>query len=150
MKFEPGDPGFEARVRGSFARQKANTMMGASLLKVAPGEVEVLMPYREHLTQQHGFLHGGIVTALLDMACGYSALTLMPKGTGVLAVEFKINFLAPGEGEEFVARGRVVKPGRTIVVSAGDLFCLRGGEEKIGATMLATLMVVKDRPGVVD
>ncbi len=150
MKFEASDPGFEARVRSSFARQKANTLMGASLLKVAPGEVEVLMPYREHLTQQHGFLHGGFVTALLDIACGFAALTLMPKGAGVLAVEFKINFLAPSEGESFVARGRVLKPGRTITVSAGDFYCLRGSEEKHAATMLATMMVVRDRPGVVD
>jgi uncharacterized protein (TIGR00369 family) len=150
MNFEPSDPGFEQRVRNSFARQKANTLIGATLLKVAPGEVEVLMPYREHLTQQHGFLHGGIVTALLDLACGYAALTLMPKGAGVLAVEFKVNFLAPGEGESFVARGRGLKPRRSIAVSAGDFYCLRGGEEKLGATMLATMMVVKDRPGVVD
>lgn len=150
MKFEPSDPGFEARVRNSFGRQKATALMGATLLKVIPGEVEVLMPYREHLTQQHGFLHGGITTAMLDLAAGYSALTLMPKGAGVLAVEFKINFLAPGQGESFVARGRVVKPGRSISVTAADLFALRGAEEKICATMLATMMVVKDRPGVVD
>lgn len=150
MKFEAPDPRFEARVRGSFARQKATATLGARLVRVAPGEVEVAMPYAENLTQQHGYLHGGIVTALLDTACGYAALTLMPAGAGVLAVEFKINFLAPGAGESFIARGRVLKPGRNVSVSAGDVFAVRHGEEKICATMLATMMVVKDRPGVVD
>ncbi len=149
-RFEAIDPDFEQRVRKSFARQKATELMGANLVRVEPGIVDVMMPYREHLTQQHGFLHGGIVTALLDTACGYAALTLMPKGAGVLAVEFKINFLSPGLGESFLARGRVVKPGKHIAVSAGDFFCLQGGEEKIAATMLATLAVVHDRPGVVD
>ncbi len=150
MKFEPADPDFDARVRRSFGMQKATVLMGASLLRVAPGEVDVLMPYREHLTQQHGFLHGGITTALLDTACGYAALSLMPRGTGVLAIEFKINFLSPGQGESFVARGKVIKPGRTVMVSTGDMFALQGGEEKICAHMVATMMVVKDRPGVVD
>ena len=144
------DPDFESRVRASFARQKVMTLLGASIRSLAPGLVEVAAPFRDDLTQQHGFLHGGISTALLDSACGYAALTLMPRGTGVLAIEFKVNLLAPAEGQSFVARGRVLKPGRNITVSAADLFCVRGGKEKICATMLATMMVVRDRPGIVD
>lgn len=147
---EASDPDFEARVRASFARQKVMTLLGASIRALGPGLVEVEAPFRDDLTQQHGFLHGGISTALLDSACGYAALTLMPKGTGVLAIEFKVNLLAPAEGESFVARGRVLKSGRTIAVSAADLFCRSGGQEKICATMLATMMVVRDRPGIVD
>lgn len=150
MKREAGDPDFAARVAASFARQKVMTLLGALIRCPAPGVVEVEAPFRDDLTQQHGFLHGGISTALLDSACGYAALSLMPAGTGVLAIEFKVNLLAPAEGHSFVARGRVLKPGRTITVSAADLFCLRDGEEKICATMLATMMVVRDRPGIVD
>lgn len=147
---EASDPAFEARVRDSFARQKVMTLLGARMRTVAPGVVEVEAPFRDDLTQQHGFLHGGVSTALLDSACGYAALTLMPRGTGVLAIEFKVNLLAPAAGQIFVARGRVLKPGRTITVSAADLFAVRDGEERICATMLATMMVVRDRPGIVD
>lgn len=149
-KFEASDPKFAERVRESFARQKAMATIGASVLRVVPGEVDLGAPFRAELSQQHGFLHGGISTALLDSACGYAALTLMAAGTGVLAVEFKVNLLAPADGESFVARGRVVKAGRTISVSSGDLFAIRGGEEKLCATMLATMMTIRDRPGVVD
>jgi uncharacterized protein (TIGR00369 family) len=149
-KLEASDPAFAERVRESFARQKAMALIGASVLRVVPGEVDIAAPFRAELSQQHGFLHGGISTALLDSACGYAALTLMPAGTGVLAVEFKVNLLAPADGESFVARGRVVKAGRTISVSSGDLFAIRGGEEELCATMLATMMTIRDRPGVVD
>jgi uncharacterized protein (TIGR00369 family) len=146
----PADPAFEARVRASFARQTVMSTIGATLHRVAPGEVEIRLPFGAHITQQHGFLHAGVVTTIVDSACGYAALTLMPPGAAVLSVEFKVNLLAPAEGESFVARGRVLKAGRTITVSAGDVLALRGGEEKLVATMLATMMTVRDRPGLAD
>lgn len=99
--------------------------IGARLRQVAPGEVEIEAPVREDLSQQHGYLHAGVVTALLDSACGYSALTLSPPGTEVLSVEFKVNFLAPASGTTVVARGRVVRAGSSITVCAGDGGCHR-------------------------
>jgi uncharacterized protein (TIGR00369 family) len=148
--FTPPDPAFEARVRQSFGKQRFMTALGATLERVAPGEVEIRLPFRADLTQQHGFLHAGAMTTIGDSACGYAALTLMPPGTAVLTVEFKVNLLAPGEGETVVARGRVLKAGRTLTVCAADVFAVRGGEEKLVLTMLATIMTVRDRPGLVD
>lgn len=159
-QFEPQDPAYEQRVRDSFARQRVMETMGATLLRVAPGEVEIALPFREELTQQHGFLHAGVVTAIVDSACGYAALSLMPPDAGVLTIEFKLNLLAPAAGARMIARGRVTKPGRTITVCAGDVFALPAGEpsgpdgavgpEKLVATMLATIMTIRDRPGVSD
>lgn len=148
--FEPQDPAFERRVRDSFARQRVMETMGATLLRVAPGEVDIELPFREELTQQHGFLHAGVVTTIVDSACGYAALSLMPPGAGVLTIEFKLNLLAPASGERMIARGRVTKPGRTITVSAGDVYAVREGQEKLIATMLATIMTIQNRPGVTD
>lgn len=144
--FAPLDPDFEARVRRSFARQQVMKTIGASLVRVAPGEVEIELPFREDLTQQHGFLHGGIVTTIADSACGYAALTLMPPAAAVLTVEYKVNLVAPARGERLIARGRVLKPGRTVTVCAGDVVALADGEERAVATMLATLMAVRERP----
>ncbi|HET9110310.1 MAG TPA: PaaI family thioesterase [Ktedonobacterales bacterium] len=149
-QFEPRDPAFEQRVRESFARQRVMETMGASLLRVAPGEVDIELPFREELTQQHGFLHAGVVTTIVDSACGYAALSLMPPGVGVLTIEFKLNLLAPASGERMIARGRVMKPGRTITVSSGDVYAVQGGQEKLVATMLATIMTIHNRPGVTD
>lgn len=122
--------------------------IGARLTKVAPGDVEIEIAFRDDLTQQHGFLHAGIVTAIVDTACGYAALSLMPAESAVLTIEYKVNFLVPARGERFIARGRVAKPGRTITVCAGDVFALGDGEERLVATMLATLMRLSDRPGL--
>lgn len=143
--FQTTDPDFEARVRASFARQGAMATLGARLSHVAPGEVDIVLPFREDLTQQHGFLHAGITTSIVDTACGFAALTLMPAGVGVLTIEFKVNLLAPGDGERFVARGRVLKPGRTITVSTGEVLALKGGTERLVATMTATNMTIRDR-----
>jgi uncharacterized protein (TIGR00369 family) len=150
--FEPQDRQFEERVRASFARQSVMETIGARIEHVAPGEVDIALPFRADLTQQHGFLHAGIVTTIVDSACGYAALTLMPPGVGVLSVEFKANFLSPAQGTRFVARGRVKKAGWTITVCQGDVVAYRDGhdEEYQVATMLATLMTVRDRPGVGD
>ncbi|HEX5572124.1 MAG TPA: PaaI family thioesterase [Ktedonobacterales bacterium] len=148
--FEAQDPDFERRVRESFARQRVMETMGATLLRVTPGEVEIALPFRAELTQQHGFLHAGVVTTIVDSACGYAALSLMPPGAGVLTIEFKLNLMAPAAGERMIARGRVTKPGRTINVCAGDVFAEQDGREKLVATMLATVMTIHNRPGVTD
>jgi uncharacterized protein (TIGR00369 family) len=148
--FEPQDPDYAQRVRNSFARQRVMETMGATLLHVAPGAVDIALPFRDDLTQQHGFLHAGVVTAIVDSACGYAALSLMPPGAGVLTIEFKLNLLAPASGAQMIARGRVTKQGRTISVCAGDVFAVQDGQEKLVATMLATVMTVRDRPTVTD
>jgi uncharacterized protein (TIGR00369 family) len=159
-QFEPQDPQYERRVRDSFARQRVMETLGATLLRVAPGEIEIALPFRAELTQQHGFLHAGVVTTIVDSACGYAALSLMPPGAGVLTIEFKLNLLAPAAGALMIARGRVTKPGRTITVCTGDVFATPAGsdgapngaqgQEKLVATMVATVMTIRDRPGVSD
>jgi uncharacterized protein (TIGR00369 family) len=142
-EFVPKDPDYERRVRESFARQRAMETFGARLLRVAPGEVEIGFDSDGAFTQQHGYLHAGVVTALVDTACGYAALSLSEPGAEVLSVEFKLNLLSPAAGESFAARARVVRAGRNITVCAGDFYALKGGgPEKIVATMLATMMKV--------
>jgi uncharacterized protein (TIGR00369 family) len=148
--FHPADPEFERRVRGSFARQPMMTTLGATLERVAPGEVDIRLPFRADLTQQHGFLHAGAMTSIVDSACGYAALTLMPAGAAVLSVEFKVNLIAPGKGESVLARGRVLKAGRTLTTCAGDVFAVVGGEEKLVLTLLGTMMTVHGRPDFAD
>lgn len=146
--FQPADPEFEARVRASFARQTAMATIGASMARASPGEVVIELPYAAHLTQQHGFLHGGIVGAALDSACGYAASTLMPAEVGVLSIEYKINFVAPAKGQTFRMVGTVVKPGRTITVVEGRAYGIDEGREKLVATMSTTLMAVTGRDDV--
>jgi len=146
---EPRNPHFEQAVRDSFAAQQLMATIGARLTRVAVGEIEIRVPFRPDLTQQHGFLHAGVVTSALDSACGYAALSLMPEGVGVLTVEFKTNLLAPAQGEELIARGRVVRAGRTITVCQAEASMLADGAETSVATMLATIMTVRDRPEVV-
>jgi uncharacterized protein (TIGR00369 family) len=140
---------FENRVRESFARQQAMETIGARLTSVTPGIVEIEMDYSEALTQQHGFLHAGVISAALDSACGYAAYSLMPADAAVLTIEFKVNLLAPGRGERFLFRGEVTKPGRTIIVADGRAYGFDGeGEAKLIATMTATNMVVSGREGL--
>ena len=148
--FQPGDPAYESRVRASFARQSMMTVLGASLERVGPGEVDIRLPFRADLTQQHGFLHAGVTTTIADSACGYAAFTLMPPGAAVLTVEFKVNLMAPAAGETFVARGRVVRAGRTLTICSGDVFALDGKDDKHVLTMLATVMTVQNRSGLSD
>lgn len=148
--FQPQHAGFEEKVRQSFARQSVMKTIGAVMTRVAPGEVEIEMAFSPSLSQQHGFIHAGIITTILDSACGYAALTLMPADAAVLTVEFKVNLLSPAEGEKMIARGRVTKPGRTITVCAGDVFALTAGREKLIATMLATMIQIRDRTGMSD
>jgi uncharacterized protein (TIGR00369 family) len=139
---------FEERVRSSFERQQAMATIGAELTIVAPGTVEIEMPFSAELTQQHGFLHAGIISTALDSACGYAAFSLMPEGAGVLTIEFKVNLLAPGKGERFLFRGSVTKPGRTIIVADGQAYAMNDGEAKLIATMTGTMMTVTGREGV--
>ncbi|HEY0152296.1 MAG TPA: PaaI family thioesterase [Longimicrobium sp.] len=147
---QPQDPDYDARLRASFQRQHVMNMLGARLTRIAPGETEVEMPYRADLTQQHGFLHAGIVTTILDTACGYAAFSLMPADTGdaaLLSIEFKTNLLAPARGELLVARARVVRAGRTVTVCQADGVMMDGGREVHVAIMTATMMTVAT-PGV--
>ncbi|HKP53743.1 MAG TPA: PaaI family thioesterase [Chloroflexia bacterium] len=153
------DESMAGRVRASFDQQKIMHLLGAILTSVGRGEVEITLPFREELTQQHGFMHAGVITTVLDSACGYAALSVMPEGAGVLTIEFKTNLLAPARGRRFIARGRVVRAGRTIVVCSGDVIEVREGEREeygegepgvVVATMLATMMVVQDRAGISD
>ena len=147
----PMDPDFAARVRASFGRQRVMELLGAEMSAVAPGRTEIVLPFRDDLTQQHGFAHAGIVTAIADSACGFAALSLMPPGVGVLTIEFKVNLLNPAAGERFVARGQVVKPGRTIMVCTGEVVAERAdGSTQTVALMQATMMVVRDRAAITD
>lgn len=141
----PPDPDYEGRVRASFRRQRLMATLGAELTRVEPGVVEIELPFREDLTQQHGFLHAGVVTAVVDSACGYAALTLMPAGAAVLSVEFKVNLLSPAAGERLIARARVIRSGRTLTVVSGDAFMLAAGEERRTATMLGTMIATAGR-----
>lgn len=145
MEFKAAEPDFERRVRESFARQQLMHTLGASLMLVAPGIVEIELPYRTDLTQQHGFLHAGVVASVLDSACGYAAFTLMPADAAVLSVEFKVNLLAPARGDRLMARAEVKRAGRTVTVCTADAFAFTGEQSNVVATMLATMMCVRGR-----
>jgi uncharacterized protein (TIGR00369 family) len=149
MPFLPKDPNYDERVRSSFARQRVMQTLGVEIARLAPGEIELTMPYGLAYTQQHGFTHAGIITTALDSACGYAAFSLMPADAAVLTVEFKTNFIAPAKGERFVFRANVVKPGRTLTVCDARAFALgRSAEELLVATMTGTLMALFERAGV--
>lgn len=144
----PGAPDFLERMQESFSRQKVMTTLGATLHHVSPGRVEIAMPFQEALTQQHGFLHAGVITTIVDSACGYAAYTLMPPDASVLTVEYHVNFLSPAQGTQFLARGTVIKAGRTLTVCSGEVLAWNGSEEKLIATMSATVMTLTGRPQV--
>ncbi len=138
----PADPQFATRIRASFQRQKAMALIGASLTLVEPGHVEVALPWREDLTQQKGFVHGGIIGMIADTACGYAAYSLMPADSSLVTVEYKINILAPARGA-LLARGEVIRPGRTLTVTRGEVYAEDG---KHIASMQQTLMMLADTP----
>lgn len=146
--FVPAVPEFAQRVRDSFARQGAMSTLGARLESVEPGRVVIAFDWAEALTQQHGFIHAGMVSTALDSACGYAGFSLMPLEAAVLTIEFKINLLAPAKGQRFRAVGAVVKPGRTITVCEGHLYAIDHGREKLAATMGCTLMAVTGRDNI--
>jgi uncharacterized protein (TIGR00369 family) len=138
------------RIRSSFAKQGLMSTLGATLGTVSPGIVEIAIRPHAAMSQQHGFVHAGALSAIADSAAGYAALSLMPPGSGVLSVEFKINLLAPAVGDRIVARGRVVKAGRTLTVAQSDVFAESGGQEQLVAVLTATLMRVEAREGLSD
>ncbi|MBD0372039.1 MAG: PaaI family thioesterase [Pyrinomonadaceae bacterium] len=142
-RFEPKTARFEERVRESFNRQTLMKTIGARLLRVAPGEVAIELPFHDGLTQQHGYLHAGIVTAIADTACGYAAYTLMPEEADVLSVEYKINLLSPARGEKFIARANVKRAGRNLTVCEAEVFAINDDKEKLVAAMLATMMAIR-------
>jgi uncharacterized protein (TIGR00369 family) len=140
--FQPVDIHYRARVRESFARQKAMALIGASLSAVEPGCVEIALPYRDDLTQQKAYVHGGILGMIADTACGYAALSLMPAGCSLVTVEYKMNILTPARSS-LLARAHVVKPGRTLTIARAEVYADDG---KHVATMQQTLMMLPDRP----
>lgn len=144
-QFKPKNPEFEKRVSDSFNRQNVMQTVGASLTSIAPGEVVIEFPFDSKLTQQHGFIHAGIVSTVLDSACGYAAFSLMPADAAVLTIEFKINLLSPAQGERFEAIGKVRKPGRNISVTEGEIYAHQGDSKKLIASMVGTMMAVFDR-----
>jgi len=146
--FTPKDPNFERKVRENFDLQPFMAEIGAAVRRVAPGEVEIELPVRTQLTQQHGFLHAGVLATILDNACGYAAFSLMPAEAEVLAVELKLNLLAPATGDAVVAIGTVLRPGRTLTACRGDAFAVTDGERRHVAAMQATMMCLLERPGV--
>jgi uncharacterized protein (TIGR00369 family) len=146
--FESQAPEFRARIAASFKRQTAMASLGITLERVEAGEVELAMPYNAAFTQQHGFIHAGIMATALDSACGYAGFTLMPAEAAVLTIEFKTNLLAPAKGERFTFHGKVIKPGRTITVCEGQAFAHEGAASKLVVTMSATLMTLIGREGV--
>ncbi len=149
MRFKVPDPDFENRVRESFDRQKLMRTIGAQLTRVLPGDVEISLPYSEDLTQQHGFVHAGIIATIADTACGYAAFSLMPGDMAVLTVEYKINLMSPAVGELFLAKGRVIRPGKTISVCTAEVMAHQRGQVKTVATVLATMMALPNQEGLV-
>jgi uncharacterized protein (TIGR00369 family) len=138
--FKPADPHFAARVRDSFGRQPFMDLIGARITGLEPGFCEITVGHRRELTQQHGFVHGGVLASIADSAAGYAAFSLMPTEASILTVEYKLNILRPGQGEAMVARGRVLKPGRTLTVVQADVFARSGGREEQVVASLQTLM----------
>jgi uncharacterized protein (TIGR00369 family) len=144
--FQPSNPAYAERVQDSFKRQHVMALLGAELSRLTPGACEIRLPYKPALAQQHGYFHGGIVGTIADSAGGYAAFTLMPLDSSVLTVEYKMNLLAPADGDLLIARGRVLKSGRTLVVAQVDAFVLKAGHETLCATLLQTLMTMHGRP----
>lgn len=144
MTRQPSNPGFTEDIQLSFAKQTVMSLIGAELGQIEPGLVEIGIPYRADLAQQDGYLHAGIITTIADSAAGYAAYSLMPPGSRVLSVEFKVNLLRPAQGKSFRARAEVIKPGRTLTVVRADVFGIaESGAEELVATMLGTMMCLQ-------
>lgn len=136
------DPDFAERIRASFAKQHAMTLIRATLPVVKAGHTEIHLPHWEGVEQQHGFVHGGVVGMIADSAAGYAAMTVVPASASVLTVEYKMNLVAPADGEQLIARGKVVRPGRTLIVTQGEVFAVKDGRESLCALMQQTIMVM--------
>jgi uncharacterized protein (TIGR00369 family) len=140
---------FEHLVRESFTRQTIMATIGATLESIEKGRAVIALPYAKHICQQHGFLHAGVVTTIVDSACGYAAVTTMPENSSVLTVEFKVNLMAPAKGDRFIAVGRVVKAGRTLTVTQGEVIAFDGEAQSTVAIITATMMRLEAKPGAV-
>jgi len=144
--FIPNDPNFKKRVTDSFNRQKFMKFIGAELTNLEPGFCEIQLPYKEELSQQHGFFHAGVVGTLADNSGGYAAFTLMNSDSSILTVEYKLNLVAPGVGKLLIARGKVIKPGRTLIICRAEVFAVRHTKEKLCAVCQMTLIELKGKP----
>lgn len=144
------DSSADARVRDSFARQTIMATLGASVSSVKRGEVEIVLPFSDKILQQHGFIHAGAIATIADSACGYAALSMMPNDAGVLTTEFKIHLLSPAKGERIRAVGRVVRAGRKLVITMGEVFADEGGASKQVALITASMMVMETTTGLKD
>ncbi|MBI4740839.1 MAG: PaaI family thioesterase [Betaproteobacteria bacterium] len=145
------DPQFAERVRASFARQQAMSLIGATMPVIEAGYTEVHLPHKAEVTQQHGFIHGGVVGMIADSAAGYAASTLTPHDTGVLTVEYKLNLVAPAEGQLLIAEGSVIRYGRTLIVTKADVYAVNAGRKTLCAVMQQTIMALhgkKEKPQV--
>ena len=146
--FTARDPDYEAKVRSSFARQKIMDLIGARLGRIEPGLVEIELSFRDDLTQQHGFFHAGVTSTIADSAGGYASFSLFPEESSVLTVEYKMNLIAPADGERLVATGRVIKPGRTLTICDLEVMAYKHGQGKLVAKGLQTMMCLQDRPDI--
>ncbi|MBD3847735.1 PaaI family thioesterase [Bosea sp. SSUT16] len=140
----------DQRIRTSFSKQGLMQTLGATLGEVLPGQVEIALTPMPEISQQHGFVHAGAVSSIADSAAGYAALSMMPMDRGVLTTEFKINLLAPAAGKRIIARGRVVKAGRTLTLAQTEVFAESDGKERLIALLTATLMAIEGRDGIAD
>lgn len=138
----PSDPDFAQRVRDSFAKQHAMALIRATLPVVEAGRTEIHLPHWDGVEQQHGFVHGGVVGMIADSAAGYAAMTVVSASASVLTVEYKMNLVAPADGDHLIARGTVVRPGRTLIVTQGEVFAVKNGKETLCALMQQTIMVM--------
>ena len=144
-QYEARNPDFAARVQASFARQRVMALLGAELARTEAGFCEIRLPFKDELCQQHGFFHGGVIGTIADSAGGYAGFSLMPEDASVLTVEYKLNLLAPADGDCLIARGRVIKPGRTLIVCRADVAVRKNERETLCATLLQTLMTMHGR-----
>ena len=144
-QFQPRDPNYAERVRASFRLQHAMSLIGAEMALVEPGYVEIHLPHKAEITQQHGFIHGGVVGMIADSAAGYAANTLTPADTSVLTVEYKMNLVAPADGQRLVARGEVVRPGRTLIVTRADVYAIRDEQWTLCAIIQQTIMAMQGK-----
>ena len=144
-QFQPRDPNYAERVRASFNLQHAMSLIGAEMALVEPGYVEIHLPHKAEITQQHGFIHGGVVGMIADSAAGYAANTLTQADTSVLTVEYKMNLVAPADGQRLVARGEVVRPGRTLIVTRADVYAIRDEQWTLCAIMQQTIMAMQGK-----
>jgi uncharacterized protein (TIGR00369 family) len=145
VKFKVLDSNYENKVIDSFSRQPFMAFIGARMVKILPGYCEIVLPYKNEISQQHGYFHGGIIGTIADNCGGYSAYSLMPADCSVLTVEYKLNLIASGLGEQLVGRGQVIKSGRTLTTCRSDVFVLKDGVEKQCATSIVTLMAMRGK-----